>query len=168
MEIWKTILESDLYEISNKGNFRRKFHNNRKLHKNKKGYLNATIYPEGKNNPCICLKIHRLVAQAFLPNPDNKIQVNHKDCNKENNNVDNLEWISNEENFKHAIKNNRLKFKYAQEHPECRFTVEEIEYIRKVYIAHHNIYGCRALARKFKVSHTTIRDIIHNTTYKSY
>lgn len=74
-----------------------------KPHKDKKGY--ARTYLDKGDGKTRFVPIHRLVAIAFIPNPDNKPQVNHIDGNKENNNVDNLEWVTNQENHNHAILN---------------------------------------------------------------
>lgn len=71
----------------------------------KNGYRRVRI--ENKClNKVIRTSIHRLVAEAFISNPDNKPFVNHKDLNKLNNNVNNLEWVTHSENMKHAYANN--------------------------------------------------------------
>ena len=67
-----------------------------------KGYLMVNLCKNGKQKPHY---IHRLVAQAFIPNPENKPQVNHIDGDKNNNRVSNLEWATYLENHLHAIKN---------------------------------------------------------------
>ena len=70
------------------------------LHKN--GYLFIALPKKQKS-------IHRLVAEAFIPNPNNLPQVNHKDCNKQNNNFKNLEWCNQSYNTKHAYDNNLIQ-----------------------------------------------------------
>jgi len=70
--------------------------------KNKKrGYLNVVLH-KGKKFKSI--KVHRLVAETFIPNPENKLEVNHKDGNKQNNHVNNLEWVTPKENIADAMK----------------------------------------------------------------
>lgn len=98
--IWKQIKGFENYQISNTGLIRKgdlilkPFDN--------KGYERIEL----KNGDIKSKKlIHRLVAEHFIPNPLNKSQVNHKDCNKKNNHVDNLEWVTNKENAQHAIAN---------------------------------------------------------------
>lgn len=97
-------LVSDVGEIFS--NYKRKSGVNLRGRISKKtGYLyvNLCINGEAKNKT-----IHRLVAKAFIPNPGNKPQVNHKDGDKQNNHFTNLEWCSNSENAKHAFKNRLL------------------------------------------------------------
>lgn len=76
------------------------------LQKDKKGYKCVILH---KNAKPYARKVHRLVAMAFIPNPANLPQVNHKDTNKENNCVENLEWVTGIENMRHAFANGCFK-----------------------------------------------------------
>lgn len=95
-EIWKTIPEYPDYQVSNLGRIKSyKQLATGKItigNKDKKGYLTKTLY---NINGAKTFKVHRLVALVFLPNPQNLPQVNHKDEDKTNNAVDNLEWCNN-------------------------------------------------------------------------
>jgi hypothetical protein len=64
-------------------------------------YLKVSLFKDGKGRS---ISVHRLVAQAFIPNPDNKPQVNHIDNNRQNPRSDNLEWVTAQENLRHAGK----------------------------------------------------------------
>lgn len=96
-EIWKNT-EYDGYMVSNKGRVRSK---NKILSENDNGRGYLTVQMSIKNHP-FRRYIHRLVANAFVDNPHNYPQINHKDGNKRNNNVDNLEWVTPEMNSRHA------------------------------------------------------------------
>ena len=76
-----------------------------KTHKSSKGYERVELY---KDNNCKRLTIHKLVATAYIPNPYNLPQVNHKDENKENNSVNNLEWCTNKYNSNYGTRNERM------------------------------------------------------------
>lgn len=112
-EVWRDIKGYEgLYKVSSTG----KVISNHKIHcgkpkeivqrQNKKGYLHCQLW---KNNVPKTKRINRLVAETFIPNPLNKEEVNHKDANKLNNCVENLEWVTREENMKHAQENKLLK-----------------------------------------------------------
>lgn len=103
METWIKIKDFENYEISNKGQVRNTKTNKMKaLHDNGKGYLYVDLW---KNNKEYRKSVHRLVAQAFIPNPDNLPCVNHKDYNRQNNDVSNLEWISYRDNNLYSLPN---------------------------------------------------------------
>ena len=108
-EIWCPIKGyENIYEVSDKGRVRSlKFGKERILKpgRDKDGYLQVNLWKNGENKMC---KIHRLVAQTFIPNPDNLPEVNHKDENKENNSVQNLEWCDRKYNNNYGTHNQRM------------------------------------------------------------
>ncbi len=79
-----------------------------KYRKTKKGYCRVYMRRESTNKR-EDLYVHRIIASLFIPNPDNLEQVNHIDCVRDNNNVDNLEWVSQIENYKYALEVGSLK-----------------------------------------------------------
>lgn len=135
------------------------------LTKLKNGYLSFSTRLDGRNCKAICLKVHRLVAENFVKNPDNKIQVNHIDGNKTNNMAANLEWCTNSENRLHAIEKGLVTFKKRCEHKNSKLSEEDVEYIRANFINGHRKFGARALARKFQLHKNTIISIVNNVKY---
>ena len=125
-EIWKDIKGYEgLYQVSNLGkvkslkkevNFysglykevkKRKYKERIiNLKKTNRGYMNITLYKNGIRKH---FNVHRLVADTFILNPNNLPEVNHKDGNKENNCVDNLEWVTRSENMQHSLKTGLFK-----------------------------------------------------------
>jgi hypothetical protein len=105
MEEWRDIPGYEgLYQVSNMGrikSLRKEYEHIMKLQVIRNGYLSV---PFTINRTSRLLKVHRLVAMAFIPNPDNKPEINHKDGNKQNNIAENLEWSTRKENIKHGYK----------------------------------------------------------------
>lgn len=105
-EEWRPIQDyEELYEVSNYGRVRslvdthrniRKVPKILKARKNRGGYLYVSLYKDGREKK---FKVHRLVAKAFIPNPLNLNEINHKNEDKENNHVSNLEWCSHKYNI---------------------------------------------------------------------
>lgn len=99
-EVWKPVNGYEgIYEVSNKGRIRTLRTNKIVTPKFTKRYCFAKLYKEGKSKQKY---IHRLVAEAFIPNPQNLPQVNHKDENPKNNSVDNLEWCTGKYNVNYG------------------------------------------------------------------
>lgn len=106
-EIWKDIEGYEgVYHVSNLGRAKRVTTGRiLKSGKDRGGYLQVDLCKNGKHKTH---RIHRLVAQAFIPNPENKPEVNHIDENKTNNMVSNLEWMTAKENSNHGTRNERM------------------------------------------------------------
>ncbi len=115
-EIWKDIKEYNGYQVSNLGRVRTfnkttfttkhgvRHWENRILKPRediKNRSLSVSLWKNGKNRSHL---IHRLVAETFIPNPDNKPEVNHIDGDRHNNKLDNLEWTTKQENMQHAFR----------------------------------------------------------------
>jgi len=116
--MWKEIIETNgIYSISEDG-FVRNNGTNRilKFDLNSKGYYRVTLFNKH-------YLVHRLVGLYYVPNPDNKPQINHKDKNKLNNHYTNVEWCTNEENQQHS---------YASGRRAGSFTNEDVIYIRTI------------------------------------
>lgn len=153
-EIWKYIVDyEDLYQISNKGNVKSLENNKTKKEKilkqpvDKDGYLFVCLCKNGKIKN---FKVHRLVAEAFIQNPNNLPQVNHKDENKQNNCVENLEFCTAKYNNKYGTKNKRIAEKLSKPVLQIDKTTNEViseftsimEVERQLGISCSNISEC--------------------------
>jgi hypothetical protein len=121
--------------------------------------------PNGKGYLRVCIGgkqrfVHRLVAEKYIPNPENKPQVNHKDGNKLNNSVGNLEWVTNQQNRDHAVKND-LHI-HGDKCPWSKLLKEQVDFIRN-----HPEITATELSKVFDVSAVTIRDIRNFRSWKN-
>lgn len=128
------------------------------------GYYTTSLAFNGKT---LTVNIHRLVALTFIPNPENKKEVNHKDGNKLNNHVTNLEWATTRENSIHAWANGLTKHsdnQVGEGHGMHKLNNEIVYAIRKEYndtkVSHYK------LAQKYNVTRPTISNIIRKATWK--
>lgn len=176
MEIWKTIPKfNNEYEISNLGRIRSTdsiikrsngwpyFRKGKILKPSSKygGYYKGAVCV---NKKMISYKIHRLVAEVFIPNPENKEEVNHIDGNKLNNNISNLEWCTRQENIKHCIDNNlQIPFK-GEEIGTSILKESQVNEIREKFTP--RIYTRSKLAKEYGVSEATIKDVLYRRTWK--
>ena len=166
-EIWKET-EYPGYFISNLGRLKGRSNKILKLRISKPGYYIETIYPNGRHDKCKCLIIHRLVAQAFIPNPNNYPVINHIDGNKLNNNVKNLEWCTYSYNEKHAYDNG---LKSATSLSGCsnsnsKLSEEDVKWIREHYKPFDKEFGATSLGKKFNMNHSNISRLARGLRYK--
>lgn len=176
VEIWKDVVGyEDYFQVSNFGNVFSK-RTKRQLVKisNQKGYLLINTRLNGRKSKAISLRIHRMVANAFLEPPSEeiveeckkhfykKVLVNHKDCDKTNNHVDNLEWCTPKQNSEHSVLNGlQVNIpRYGLENKQFQLTEEQVEYIKNNYIKGSREFGSVGLARKLGVGRGSIRTAV--------
>lgn len=163
-EIWKPVVEyENWYSVSNLGRIKRERKSSGthkglvlKPYLDKHGYLYVMLSRFGIKKR---RKIHKLVTESFMGKCPENLQVNHKDCNKVNNNINNLEYITGKENLIHAH-NNGIKFGNKVR----KLTKKQVLKIRKEYIPRRVTF--KMLAKKFKVHKSTIHEIISNQIWK--
>jgi len=160
-EIWREIKEyNGDYLISNLGKIKSIKNNKvtiKKQWNDKDCYLNVSLY--FLNKKCQ-KKVHRLVAQEFLSNPENKPQINHIDGNKQNNNIDNLEWCTNSENMIHAYKTGLREIRIGENGYNSKLTESNVRCIRLSNVDMKN------LANIYNVTCTTIFNIKKRKTWR--
>lgn len=155
----------DNFEISNTGILRNKTTGKEyKQCKIKTGYMTVCVSLGSRNNKKL-FKIHKCVAEAFLPNPDNKPEVNHIDGDKTNNDINNLEWVTGSENVKHAFDIGIAHARKGEDNTTSKLTWNDVGFIRNCYKGYDKEFGARALGRRFNVCHSTIAAIVHKETW---
>lgn len=137
IEEWKDT-EYTGYQVSNLGRVR---NNQGKILKQqiRKGYCDVGLYIKGVYQPKI-VKVHKLVAKAFIPNPNNYPVINHKDENKQNNCVNNLEWCTQQYNLRYGHRNDKIKKKVLQFDCNNNF-IKEFESVADAS-RYYNICAC--------------------------
>jgi hypothetical protein len=130
----------------------------------KDGYEKVRLLKDGKDKT---VRIHRLVAEAFIPNPEGKDTVNHIDGNKKNNHVSNLEWADRSEQLYHAYKLGLKQSKVGSNNPVAKLSDEDVREIRKTYVRQSREYGTVALAKKYGVTNRVIGLVVSGKSYKN-
>lgn len=172
-EIWKDITGYEgYYQVSNYGfikSLERKDRLGRvvkekirKSCKNNPGYLFVPLSKEGKAKNG---SIHRLVAQAFIPNPENKPEVNHKNGIKTDNRVQNLEWSTPKENIEHSYLLGLQSSKKGEKSGNCKLTEKQVLAIRRLHRMNPKFSRVK-VAKKLNYSSNTISNILSKKIWK--
>lgn len=160
MEIWKEIPENTRYSVSNTGKVR----NNKtgrilKDTPDKDGYARVGLWTGEKVLNRI---VHRLMAQAFILNPENKKQVNHIDGDKTNNKLTNLEWATDSENIRHAVATGLMVGRKGTKHHNAKLTEDDVREIKR--LAKSGMLR-RDIAKRFGIAKNHITRITTGTRW---
>ena len=171
--MWKPVVGYEgLYEVSDSGQVRSISKHDRlgrfkegkvkSSCNNGTGYLVVNLKVDGKQK---MKTVHRLVAEAFIPNLEGKRCINHKDGNKQNNCVENLEWCTHSENNIHSFKNGLNAQRKGSSNPNAKLTDVQVKFIRENYKRYDPKFSFAALGRKFGCSATVIKYAVWGKSY---
>jgi hypothetical protein len=165
IEYWKDIAGyNGFYQISSFGrvkSFKYDKANGRilKYRKNKLGYLQISI---SKNKKSKTFLIHRLVGIAFIPNPENKPEINHKDNDRSNNKQSNLEWNTAKQNAEHKVKQGRCNIPKGEKCTSSKLSEKQVEEIK----SYKGNLSQKELGKLYGVSQANISSIVTNKSWK--
>ena len=152
-EIWKPVKNFErLYTVSNTGKVKNIKNNKILKERDLRGYKRVSLYENKKGHD---KRIHRLVGEAFIDNPGNKPEINHKDKNRSNNNVNNLEWVTSKENSDHKNKDGVGDIYKNENNGNAKLSNIDCT---KIINADDSINNT-TLAKEYNVSRTQIRRI---------
>jgi len=164
MEEWRKIEGFSDYTVSNLGRVcstKREQAIILKTRKNNYGYLLVDLYSKNKKHHTVT--IHRLVALAFIPNTENKSEVNHINGDKTDNNINNLEWVTASENMQHAFTIG-LCSHAGVHHPKTHLTEAEVIEIYK--LTHTGSSGQKAIGELFRITQQAVSKIKTGRNWK--
>lgn len=159
-ELWKPLLEYKGIEVSSIGRIRKAANKRRKerilteFPKDRDGYCRCSV--QKLDGTWTSQPVHRLVAKAFIPNVENKQAVNHIDGNRQNNKVENLEWVTPKENVIHSFRFGIRKV--CKQVPKktilTDFQISQIDKLREFYTVNQ-------IAKLFNIEYQSLKNIIH-------
>ena len=159
MEVFKSIEGyNNLYQVSDLGNVKNNKGKLLRFSRDKKGYSHVCLFMNGKRTYFL---VHRLVAIVFVPNPENKSQVNHKDGDKAFNFKINLEWVTPKENSRHAYDELQCRRLRGEEINTSKLTETDVINIRL-----DSSTPAIELAKLYNVSEQTIHSVLTKKTWK--
>lgn len=114
------------------------------------------------NNRHAKVKVHRIIAKQFVPNPNNLPEVNHKDYNRKNNNADNLEWCTHEYNIKYSADAGRFNRPVGEKNGRSKITWEIANKIREMA---NSGYKCSTISKELNVPYKIVLNVVNNKTW---
>lgn len=131
-----------------------------KQRENDDGYMEVTLGTTKNRHSRV--KVHRVIAEQFIPNPLGLPEVNHIDYNRKNNNANNLEWTTHQENIRHSAKVGHYANKSGENNGKAKITQNDANIIRSLY---HSGYRICDISKILGISDHIVSNVVHGLTW---